>query len=64
MWGLINEFDISLNIIKDLLDGINSDIRDNIRLEREKDLLIYSYKVAGTVGLMMAKILRVKKKIH
>ncbi|WP_435148594.1 phytoene/squalene synthase family protein [Candidatus Pelagibacter bacterium nBUS_32] len=62
MWGLINEFDISLNIIKDLLDGINSDIRDNIRLEREKDLLIYSYKVAGTVGLMMAKILRVKKK--
>ncbi|WP_435089927.1 phytoene/squalene synthase family protein [Candidatus Pelagibacter bacterium nBUS_30] len=64
MWGLINEFDISLNIIQDLLDGINSDIRDNIRLERKKDLLIYSYKVAGTVGLMMAKILRVKKKIH
>ena len=62
MWGLINEFDISLNIIQDLLDGINSDIRDNIRLERKKDLLIYSYKVAGTVGLMMAKILRVKKK--
>ena len=31
-------------------------------MNSKKDLLIYSYKVAGTVGLMMAKILNVKNK--
>ena len=62
IWELINEFNISLKIINDLLDGINSDIKENIKLNTKKDLLIYSYRVAGTVGLMMAKILNVKKK--
>ena len=62
MWELIKEFDISLKVVRDLLDGINSDIKDNIKLDKKKDLLIYSYRVAGTVGLMMAKILEVSKK--
>ena len=62
IWELIYEFNISLKIINDLLDGINSDIKENIKLNTKKDLLIYSYRVAGTVGLMMAKILNVKKK--
>ena len=62
MWGLINEFDISLKVVHDLLDGINSDIKDNIKFNKKKDLMIYSYRVAGTVGLMMAKILHVNKK--
>ena len=31
-----------------------------VKLNNKKDLLIYSYRVAGTVGLMMAKILNVK----
>ena len=62
IWELIYEFNISLKIINDLLDGISSDIKENIRLDTKKDLLIYSYRVAGTVGLMMAKILNVKKK--
>ena len=62
MWELIKEFDISLKVVRDLLDGINSDIIDNIKLDKKKDLLIYSYRVAGTVGLMMAKILEVSKK--
>ena len=62
MWGLIQEFNISLKIIQDLLDGIKSDIKDEVKLNSKKDLLIYSYRVAGTVGLMMAKILKVKKK--
>jgi phytoene synthase len=31
-------------------------------LNSKKELLIYSYRVAGTVGLMMAKILKVNKK--
>ena len=62
MWDLMEEFDISLKIVQDLLDGIKSDIKDKVKLNSKKDLLIYSYRVAGTVGLMMAKILKVNKK--
>ncbi len=62
MWQLINEFNIPLKVVNDLLDGINSDIQQSIKLHKKKDLLLYSYRVAGTVGLMMAKILRVNKK--
>ena len=62
MWNLIEEFNISLKVVQDLLTGIKSDIKDRVKLNSEKDLLIYSYRVAGTVGLMMAKILKVNKK--
>ena len=61
MWDLINEFSISTKIVDDLFEGINSDIKENIKLNSKKELLIYSYRVAGTVGLMMAKILNVHK---
>ena len=57
MWNLIEEFNISLKIVQDLLIGIESDIKDKVELNSKKNLLIYSYRVAGTVGLMMAKIL-------
>jgi 15-cis-phytoene synthase len=62
MWNLIDEFDISKKIVDDLLDGIESDLKDKVEFNSQKDLLIYSYRVAGTVGLMMAKILNVKDK--
>ncbi len=62
MWSLIDEFNISLKVVQDLLIGIKSDIKDKVELNSKKDLLIYSYRVAGTVGLMMAKILKVNKK--
>ena len=62
MWDLINEFSISTKIVDDLFEGINSDIKENVKLNSKKELLIYSYRVAGTVGLMMAKILNVHKK--
>ena len=62
MWDLIEEFNISLKIVQDLLMGIKSDIKDKVKLDTKKDLLVYSYRVAGTVGLMMAKILKVNKK--
>ena len=62
MWDLIEEFNISLRVVQDLLVGIKSDIKDEVKLNTKKDLLIYSYRVAGTVGLMMAKILKVNKK--
>ena len=62
MWNIVNEFNISLEIIYDLFDGIESDIKQNVKIDTRKDLLIYCYRVAGTVGLMMAKILNVNKK--
>ena len=61
MWNLINEFNIPLKAVQDLLDGIKSDINEKVKINTKKELLIYSYRVAGTVGLMMAKILKVKK---
>ena len=62
MWRIIKEFNIPLKVVNDLLDGIKSDIQKNIKFNKKKDLLVYSYRVAGTVGLMMAKILRVTKR--
>ncbi len=49
-------------VIKDLVDGVESDLKDKIQFNSVKELLIYSYRVAGTVGLMMAKILNVSDK--
>ena len=49
-------------VIKDLVDGVESDLREEIKFKTEKELIIYSYRVAGTVGLMMAKILDVNDK--
>jgi len=60
MWNLINDYQISTKIIDDLFDGVESDLKEKIKLNSKKDLLIYSYRVAGTVGLIMAKILDVK----
>jgi len=62
MWDLMNEKKISKKIVDDLFDGVNSDLKKEVRIKTEKELLIYSYRVAGTVGLMMAKIFGVKKK--
>ena len=60
MWDLINNYRISNKIINDLFVGLESDLKKEVKINSKKDLLIYSYRVAGTVGLMMAKILNVK----
>ena len=60
MWGLMSDHLISIKIVEDLFDGVESDLDKKVQLNNKKDLLIYSYRVAGTVGLMMAKILNVK----
>ena len=46
-------------ILDDLVEGVGSDLKTKVHLRSVKDLLVYSYRVAGTVGLMMAKILNV-----
>ena len=62
MWDLMEKSNISKKIVDDLFDGVESDLKVEVRIKTEKELLIYSYRVAGTVGLMMAKIFGVKKK--
>ena len=63
IYNLIKKFNISEKIVLDLFDGIESDIKENIEFKTKRELLVYSYRVAGTVGLMMAKILKVDSKI-
>ena len=46
-------------ILDDLIVGVSSDLKPKVYLRSVRDILVYSYRVAGTVGLMMAKILKV-----
>ncbi len=62
MWDLMINHEISIKIVEDLFAGVESDLNEKVQFNSKKDLLIYSYRVAGTVGLMMAKILNVKDK--
>ena len=56
---IAENYKIKKIIIEDLIDGVASDLKERVHIRSVKDLLIYSYRVAGTVGLMMSKILRV-----
>ena len=62
MWSTIDTENISTKIVFDLFDGVETDLKDRVEINKKKDLFIYSYRVAGTVGLMMSKILKVKNK--
>ena len=52
---------INNTILIDLIDGLILD-QKNIRIQNKEELIKYSYHVAGTVGLMMSKIIGVKHK--
>ena len=62
MWSLVISENISRKVVLDLFDGVETDLKEEVKINTKKDLLVYSYRVAGTVGLMMSKILRVKNK--
>ena len=62
IYTLLDEENISKKIVLDLFDGVESDLKDEVKISTRKELIIYSYRVAGTVGLMMSKILKVKDK--
>ena len=62
MWSIVDSENISKQIVIDLFDGIETDLAEKVVINSKKDLLVYSYRVAGTVGLMMSKILRVKNR--
>ena len=62
MWLLISSENISQKVVLDLFDGVETDLEEKVKINSKKELLVYSYRVAGTVGLMMSKILKVKNK--
>tara|TARA_Y100000389_G_scaffold203917_1_gene254090 strand:- start:1739 stop:2587 length:849 start_codon:yes stop_codon:yes gene_type:complete len=62
MWEVMNDVNISKKVVFDLFDGVETDLNENVKIRTKKDLLVYSYRVAGTVGLMMSKILKVDNK--
>ena len=62
MWSIINSDNISKQVVIDLFDGVETDLEEKVEMNSKKDLVVYSYRVAGTVGLMMSKILKVKNK--
>lgn len=62
MSKILRQENISHKIIYDLFDGIETDLKNKVKFMNKKSLLLYSYRVAGTVGLIMAKILKVRRK--
>ena len=58
---VIDSENTSKQIIIDLFDGVETDLEEKVVLI-QKELLVYSYRVAGTVGLMMSKIMKVTNK--
>ena len=62
MWSIIDSEKIPKQVVMDLFDGVQTDLEEKVQINSKKELLIYSYKVAGTVGLMMSKILKVSNK--
>ena len=62
MWSIIDKERISKQVVMDLFDGVQTDLEEKVKINSKKELLIYSYRVAGTVGLMMSKILKVNNK--
>ena len=59
---LVKKENISEYIVQDLFDGIQTDLKTKVIIKNQKKLYIYSYQVAGTVGLIIAKILGIKNK--
>ena len=43
MWGIMEEFNISIKIVQDLLAGIKSDIKERVELNSKKVLLTNHY---------------------
>ena len=57
--NFLKKHNIKVNIFKDLIDGFIFDNKlEKVQINNEQELIIYSYQVAGTVGLMMSNILK------
>ena len=55
-WDVARRRSIGREVIFELLEGVESDLSE-VRVEDDRELLRYCYRVAGTVGLMMCGVL-------
>jgi len=56
--ALFSECQIDVGVPVLFIEGVLSDLK-RVRIKNEQELIVYCYQVAGTVGLMMSKILDV-----
>ncbi len=61
VYKFLKQNNINILIFIDLIEGLIKD-QNNVKIQNKKELITYSYKVAGTVGLMMSKIIGVTNK--
>ena len=59
--NLLTIYKININIVFHLIDGVLFDT-NIVNIKTESDLEEYSYKVAGTVGVMMCYLMNIKDK--
>ncbi len=53
----MRDMNFSHDVLIALIEGLLQDTADEVRLTGEADLLVYAYRVAGTVGLLMCEVL-------
>jgi phytoene synthase len=56
---LLDDIGIRADVLDALMSGMSQDV-DNVLITTKAELLRYSYRVAGTVGLMMCEVLEVR----
>ena len=57
---LVEVHALPIDVIGSLVEGLMDDQRPEVLIRDEKELIQYAYKVAGTVGLLMCKVLNVQ----
>ncbi len=60
--NLQKRYKINNQIVFHLIEGIKSDLYESVNIKDDKQLFIYCYSVAGTVGFMFCKIINVTDK--
>ncbi len=59
---LMIKHEINKSIPIELINGIEYDLKEEVNIETFEQLIKYCYQVAGTVGFMFCKIIKVKDK--
>ena len=60
--NLMTKHKINRSIPIELINGIEYDLKKQVNIKTFEELIKYSYQVAGTVGFMFCKIIKVKNK--
>ena len=59
---LQRKYKIENKVAFQLIEGIKTDLKETVEIKDNKELILYCYSVAGTVGYMFCKIVNVNDK--